>query len=244
MLEQYSEYIIYVDESGDHQLEAIDSDYPIFVLAFCLVKKSDYISSITPAIQRFKFKFFGHDMIVLHEQEIRKAVFPFNFLTNKDIRDTFISDLNQIVEKAPFTVLASVIHKQEHVKQSPDPENPYNVSLKHCLEMAFEFLKEQETTLQLTYVVVESRGKREDQALELAFRRTCQGENRWKAVLPFALEFADKKRNSSGLQLADLIARPIGRHFLKPQQPNRAYDIIKPKLLLDIQSLTPERSPK
>ena len=39
----------------------------------------------------------------------------------------------------------------------------------------------------------------------------------------------DKKHNSSGLQLADLVAHPIGRHAINPSQPNRAYDIVEPK---------------
>ena len=34
---------------------------------------------------------------------------------------------------------------------------------------------------------------------------------------------------SSGLQLADLVARPIGLNLLKPEQPNRAFNILKKK---------------
>ena len=30
----YSDYIVYVDESGDHGLKTIDENYPVFVLAF------------------------------------------------------------------------------------------------------------------------------------------------------------------------------------------------------------------
>ena len=40
----------------------------------------------------------------------------------------------------------------------------------------------------------------------------------------------DKKSNSAGLQIADLTARPIGLKTLRPNQPNRAYDIIETKL--------------
>lgn len=42
--------------------------------------------------------------------------------------------------------------------------------------------------------------------------------------------FADKKSNSCGLQLADLTARPIGIHYLRPEQDNAAYEIIKLKI--------------
>jgi hypothetical protein len=81
------------------------------------------------------------------------------------------------------------------------------------------------------HVVVEKRGKNEDDDLELEFRRVCAGANfnteRWN----FEVVFADKKSNSAGLQMADLVARPIGMSVLKPNQPNRAFDAVKPKLL-------------
>jgi len=41
---------------------------------------------------------------------------------------------------------------------------------------------------------------------------------------------ADKKTNSIGLQLSDMIARPIGKNFINSKEENRAYDIIKTKL--------------
>jgi Protein of unknown function (DUF3800) len=59
-----SEYLVFVDESGSPTMGNIDPNYPIFVLAFLIVKKSDYLSSLTPAIQAFKFKYFGHDQII------------------------------------------------------------------------------------------------------------------------------------------------------------------------------------
>ena len=55
---QFSDYIVYVDESGDHSLEYINPEYPVFVLAFCIFKKHLYINKITPAIEEFKFKHF------------------------------------------------------------------------------------------------------------------------------------------------------------------------------------------
>ena len=80
-----------------------------------------------------------------------------------------------------------------------------------------------------THIIVEKRGKAEDNELELEFRRICSGYNYLQRNLPFELVFADKKSNSTGLQLADLMARPIGLHVLKPEQPNRAFDVIDEK---------------
>ena len=69
----FSDYIVYVDESGDHGLENIDPEYPLFVLAFCIFKKADYISQIVPALQDIKFRYWGHDAVILHERDFRKV---------------------------------------------------------------------------------------------------------------------------------------------------------------------------
>ena len=39
---EFSDYIVYVDESGDHSLTSIDKEFPVFSLSFCVVKKSQY----------------------------------------------------------------------------------------------------------------------------------------------------------------------------------------------------------
>jgi len=68
----YGDYIVYIDESGDHGMGRIDPGYPIFVLACCIFKKNAYINRLVPALHGFKFRHFGHDGIILHEREIRK----------------------------------------------------------------------------------------------------------------------------------------------------------------------------
>ena len=75
----YSDYIIYVDESGDHGLapQSIDPAYPIFVLVFCIFEKAEYVETVVPAIQRLKFEFFGHDTVILHNTKIKKQEPPF-----------------------------------------------------------------------------------------------------------------------------------------------------------------------
>jgi len=74
----FSDVIVYVDESGNHGLDSSESVFPVFVLAFCVFRKSDYINQTVPAMQSFKFRHFGHDGVVLHEREIRKKLGPFS----------------------------------------------------------------------------------------------------------------------------------------------------------------------
>ena len=103
---QYSDFIVYVDESGDHGIESLNPDYPIFVLAFCVFRKETYASQIVPALQRFKFRHFGHDMVILHEHEIRKTKNEFKFLFDATRRAAFLGDLNKLIEQADFQIIA------------------------------------------------------------------------------------------------------------------------------------------
>lgn len=226
----YSDYVIYVDESGNHGLDSVDPDYPVFVLDFCIFRKEHYVATVVPNVQAFKFAHFGHDIVVLHEHEIRKQKPPFVFLQNQEKRADFMDGLNRLIEKAEFTIVAAVIDKRRLTRHYVNPANPYEIALCFCMERAYAFLRDRGQHTRATHIVVERRGKREDDELELAFRRIRDGANRWGEMPGFEIVFADKKINSAGLQLADLTARPVGRHVINPAQPNRAWEIIEPKL--------------
>ena len=45
----FSDYVVYVDESGDHSMTSINPDFPIFVLAFCVFHNRLYSEMIIPA---------------------------------------------------------------------------------------------------------------------------------------------------------------------------------------------------
>ena len=229
-MDRYSEYIVYVDESGDHSLAKYDPEFPVFVLTFCIFRKDEYIDRVVPALQRIKFKHFGHDMIVFHEREIRKAVGRFAFLTDAPRRNEFMTDLNAWVETSPFAIIAIAIRKPEFAAKHADSRNPYHFAMRLGLERVEKYLKRRGQAAHLTHVVFEARGKREDDELELEFRRVCDGENYTGLSLNLQIVFPGKQVNSSGLQLADLTARPIGRHVMNPQQLNRAFEIIEKKL--------------
>lgn len=228
---QNSDYIIYVDESGDSNIENIDPHYPIFVLTFCIFQKEQYSSIVSPSIQRFKFKHFNHDNVVLHEYEIRKPRGQFSFLRDKVKREEFLSDIAKLISEAPMTIIAAAIRKDILKQQYSDPADPYDLALTFCLERTYRFLVEASQSQQQTYILAEGRGKSENDTLELAFRRIIDGGNFSGKLMPcFKLMFAAKGVNLGGMQIADLTARPIGLSVLRPQQTNRAYEIIEPKI--------------
>ena len=225
-MNNFSDYIVYVDESGDHSLKTIDKDYPIFVLTFSIFNKNDYINNIVPTFQELKFKYFGHDIIIFHENEIRRRKNEFKILYNKDIYNNFMNEMSKIIDKSKFSIISSVIHKEKLIQTPLKNENPYHIALTFCLERLNKFLCTNNYENNITHIVVEKRGKKEDDELELEFRRICQDKN-----YKFNIILADKKINSVGLQLSDMIARPIGRHLINPKEDNRAYNIIEKKLI-------------
>ena len=226
---EFSDWIVYVDESGNYNTDTYTAEHPVFVLAFCIFNKENYVANVVGALERFKFEYFGYDTIVLHEREIRKELGAFQF-PNKKFKQNFIGSLHTIMDKSNFITISCSIDKKKLFEHNLDlGENLYHVALGFCLDSLFAFMSEKGQSECTTHVVFESRGKREDKDLELEFRRICDGANTQRARYPFEAIFADKRANSTGLQIADLVARPIGLHVIRPGQPNRAFDVITKK---------------
>lgn len=187
---------------------------------------------IVPALEKFKFNHFGHDQVVLHENEIRRRKGTFRIFHSKEHHQHFTNQLTEIIEFSNFILISATIDKRELKRLNTD-DNAYHIALGMCMESLHEFLTEKEQQNKKTHIVVECRGNKEDNELELEFRRICDGNNRLNLPLPFDIIFSDKKVMSSGLQLADLVARPIGLHTLRPKQFNRAFDVLKDKFFCD-----------
>ena len=129
---------------------------------------------------------------------------------------------------AEFTLVASAIRKHAHRARYAEPPHPYHIAMGFGLERVYLELWGRGCREGTTNLLFERRGGKEDAELETEFERIC-ARNATGAALPFAAVMCDKRCNSAGLQLADLVARPIGRKILDPQQPNRAYDILRHK---------------
>ena len=219
--QKFSKFIVYVDESGDPNLNKINSGYPYFVLTFCIFEKEIYAEQVIPKMSKLKFRHFGHDMIILHERDIRKQTGDFKGLLHQDM---FLEELTKIIDDTPMTLIGVVIDKKKLKAKYSRPFEPYGLAMCFGLERLADFLKYNSSfDDQKTFVICESRGAKEDKELELAFSRICDGDNRNKEDYPFRIKIVPKARNSNGLQLADLTARPIGLYAMRPGQENRTY---------------------
>lgn len=230
--QQFSDFIVYVDESGDHSLNSIDPRYPVFVLAFCIFRKNTYNQHIAPALRALKFATFGHDMVVLHEAEMRRSKGAFEYMPLAE-RANFMAGLNQVIVEADFQLIAVAIDKQRlKLIQEPTP-HAYHLALAHGLHSLFDLLVQANQLGTLTHVVCEARGPKEDMELELEFRRLCDQAAFVQQGISLEIVIADKKTNAEGLQLADLTARPIGLSVLRPAQHNRAVQLLETKYYRD-----------
>jgi hypothetical protein len=135
-----------------------------------------------------------------------------------------------------MTWFAQVINKINHRARYTNPWNPYEVAMHFGLEKVCQFMKKGGQAGCAVHVLFESRGKAEDETLELEFRRvtTNQSQFGWRkldfSVCQFEPVFAAKAGNLAGHQIADLIARPLALRALRPDQPNRAVEAIWPRI--------------
>jgi len=58
--------ILFLDESGDHNLTRLDPLYPLFVLAGCVMSNDYHDQILTPILNDFKRKLLKKQDILLH----------------------------------------------------------------------------------------------------------------------------------------------------------------------------------
>lgn len=237
-ISEFSDYIVYVDESGDHSLTTINREFPAFCLSFCVIRKKEYISKVVPTIQNLKFKYWGHDAVILHEREINKQRDNFSWLiAYPSLKKAFFEDLHKAISDSPFHLIGSVIKKIPFADEYVNLYNPYDVALLACLEDLHRFLMEKGQEGKRVHVVFESRGKNENDDLQRAFQRITGGADFFRISkvtfneISYTANFAKKAVNSTGLQIADLTARPIALKSLRPDQKNRTYSVLEDKLI-------------
>jgi len=53
------DFIVFLDEAGDHTLEIVDKDFPLFILVAFIVERDYYIREIIPNVIKAKYDFFN-----------------------------------------------------------------------------------------------------------------------------------------------------------------------------------------
>lgn len=231
---QNKKYHFFLDETGDHGLSFIDSNFPILLLAGCLFEKPEY-DRVVSEINAFKREFFGTESVILHSREIRKCEGVFQVLFDLEVKKRFYEKLNKILSTAQFTIISVAIDKQKHIeKYGKIADDPYSICLSYILERLI-FCTDKGGDSSTVSITIEKRGKKEDSQL-LSHYNSILDRGTFH-VNPFRFKFrienfsmVEKRENDAGLQIADLCAYPIARHVLNSAEPYIPYTIIKDKL--------------
>jgi hypothetical protein len=220
-----------MDESGDHNLQSVDPNFPAFCLAGCAFETSYYHSVVRPRMDALKLYFWESTEVVLHSRDIRRHRGAFSFLGDRGRRQEFYQACNDLIERLEFTILAVVILKRSHVETYGDrARHPYNLSLEFILER-YSRLVRRRGLWNRGYVLAESRGEHEDRVLKAEYERLRRAGTPYQSLSNLTGLWMEKKeKNIAGLQIADLVAYPIAAKVLRPDVEQKAFDTLQPKI--------------
>lgn len=223
---------LFLDESGDHNLNNIDLNYPLFVLAGCIIDQAYYDKSVIGKINGFKQEFFQDEKVILHYVDYTRNKGAFEKVKEKEFREKFYENLNNVISDVDFTLLACVINKQKHNKKYGIlAADPYLFSVEIIVE---RFVKYLESVGDKGCIVAESRGNQLDNELELSFLNLKIKGTKFVRPVEISKNITSfnvrkKEENINGLQLVDAMVTPIGRRYLERKNFYINYDVIKEK---------------
>ena len=190
----------------------------------------------TERLNAFKMALFGNREIILHAADFTRNKSGFEAMSNHEFRGRFFNGLQGLIQELDFKIVACVIKKQDHLqKYGLSALDPYLLSLSVLVErFIFECGSAGGT------IVAEARNLTLNNALDLAFldlkiRGTTyiSATKIQRRIHNFAIR--PKRDNITGLQVADVVATPIGRHAMrKPTYPEYCaqrdfFSVVKPK---------------
>lgn len=224
---------IYIDETGDHNLENCEQlPHRFLGLTGVIFSLQDAREKLVPRLEQLKRNHVPYDPDeppILHRKEIINKRYPFHVLHDPEKERAFNTDLLSLLRELPYVVMTVVIDKFEHKnKYTTWRYHPYHYCLAILLERFILYLENLESENAIGDALAESRGGREDMKLKHSYNRLHEdgtdfiSAGRFRSSLTSCqLKLKPKRNNIAGLQLADLLAYPskqdvLRRHKLIP----------------------------
>ena len=224
--------VLFLDESGDHNLTVIDRNYPVFVLGGVIINKGYAEGPLAEAFDQFKHEMFGRTDIVLHTADIVRNKNGFEKLRDLEFRTRFFDGLNSLMRELSYEAVACAFHKGDYLERyGRNAIDPYHLGLRVMVELLCDVAG---AATRRGVIIAEKRGYSLDQEVDDTWRVLSTRGSRYAEAEVIqesihSLELRDKRDNIAGLQLADLIVSPIGRHILgKPDRDD--WKIVEKKL--------------
>jgi len=221
MISRPDRYRLYIDESGDHAYNLLDS-IPNRFLALLGVwfKQDDYVN-FADRLEQFKRDIFGprpDNPVILHRNDITNRRGPFVKLLDPDIHERFNSGLIDVISDVNFVMICVIIDKKTHQEQYIHPEHPYHYCMTAMLERYCGWLRHVNS---VGDVMAESRGGTEDFKLKEEYQKFwcngssfCHPVDIQRKLTSKELKLRRKAANIAGLQLAAILAHPIKQAML------------------------------
>ena len=111
---------LYLDESGDHSLRRIQASYPLFVLGGVILADDAAVAAAGTAMADFKRRWFGAGSVVLHTADLVRNRGAFMGLKDVALRGRFFDDLNELLRRLEFSVVACAVRKDAHLERCGD----------------------------------------------------------------------------------------------------------------------------
>ena len=208
---------LYLDESGDPNPRAVDPLYPVFVLGG-VVMDDVYAETIARnALNSVKREIFGRDDFLLHSSEISRRDGIYATLLDTPRRERFYARLNETMRQLDYQVVARFINKERQpAEQIPQRQDLYMSILSVLVSQFVDLIGPHGNSGR---IVAEQRDRALDREVMRewwAIRRRGTGRASGGAVRSRirSLTFASKADRVTGIELADLVLSPIGRHAI------------------------------
>lgn len=216
-------YRIYIDESGNSDLESSDNPNHRFLSLTGIIIELEYVKDIVyKEMESLKRKYFNShpdEPVILHRKDMINKRYAFKILKNKNIENDFNKELLNKLNKWDYKIITVLIDKKEHRNTYKQWKyDPYHYCLAVLLERYVFFLEDNNL---IGDVMVESRGGKDDKRLKKSFSKIYNEGTDYidkyrfeKKLTSKQLKAKPKNANISGLQLADLIAHPSKKDIL------------------------------
>ncbi len=208
--------ILFLDESGDHNLKSIDDTHPIFVLAGIIIDKAYAEDEMQDKVNHFKKELFGTTDIHLHTADFTRQKNGFERMTERGFCNLFYKKINELLKKLDFKIIACAIKKQDHFKKyGPNAHDPYHLSLHVLIERFWLELGNDSKGV----IIAEGRDQTLNNTLERVWMELKQHGTDYRQASDIRrridhLVFRTKTNNLAGLEVADIIVTPIARNIL------------------------------
>lgn len=225
-------YRMYIDECGTDDIVSCHLDQHRHLALTGVIISHDAVSAYAnPRLANLKAKHFppsdpDAQPLILHRSDFLGGNGPFQKLQDPANLQAFCDDLHAYLAGLEHSVITVVLDKHAMLKKDHWVlKEPYHYCAEVLVEKYVQFLERADS---IGDVWAESRKDKKNKALQRHFAQSCIEGTRYVSdpariasrLTTFEIQFREKKHNCTGLQIADIYAKPSMDRILCPRIQN------------------------